>query len=48
MEVPEEVGVEGKKTFNSFNELFGILNPKGKEATESKTHTGDGGKDLEN
>ena len=46
--VVEEVGVEGKKAFNNLDELWTILNPRGKEATELKTGTGDGGKDLQN
>ncbi len=41
--VVEEVGVEGKKAFNNFDELWAILNPKGKEETQLKTGTGDAG-----
>jgi len=41
--VVEEVGVEGKKAFNNLEELWAILNPRGKEATQLKTGTGDGG-----
>jgi hypothetical protein len=46
--VVEEVGVEGKKAFNSFDELWAILNPGHKEANKLKTGTGDGGKGLQN
>jgi len=46
--VVEEVGIEGKKAFNNLDELWTILNPKGKEAPELKTSTGDGAKDLQN
>jgi hypothetical protein len=41
--VVEEVGVEGKKAFNNFDELWAILNPKGKEATQLETGTGEEG-----
>ena len=42
--VVEEVGIEGKKAFNNLEELWAILNPKGKEAPQLlKTGTGDGG-----
>lgn len=41
--VVEEVGVEGKKAFNNFDELWTILNSREKEATQLKTGTGDGG-----
>ena len=46
--VVEEVGIEGKKAFNNLEELWAILNPREKEATQLKTGTGDGGKDLQN
>ena len=45
--VVEEVGVEGKRAFNNLDELWTILNPRGKEDTELKTGHGDGAKDLQ-
>jgi hypothetical protein len=41
--VVEEVGIEGKKAFNNLDELWVILNQKGKEATQLRIGTGKGG-----